>query len=198
MKNIKKLQIIIVSILIGNSLNAMYLRNPSQKIDVYMGGTNGRYSNFRSLEAQELYSIELNNSVCRFRKLFKEFEDKMPIDQAFKLFMDLGCRGKAMFVAHEIVLNEILSSEEVVAYINRKKGLLNRIVERLRAEGFNSGMILYRLKHEEIDGFKANFGLNSRALDMFLEENFEDINPIGPKDDADLADGLAPSPQDFD
>lgn len=182
MKNIKNLYIIILYVLFGSSLNAINRINTDGRINIFTNGVN------IELEPQESYLGYVNRAVQYLRERFNDFKTQVPIDQAFDRFMSLRFPGMIMFDAHEILRSELLSSEEIIKYINDQKEIFAGNLSKIREEGFEElGIIVYQL----INMVNARSRLERKALKEFLYENFRNINPIGPSDDADLADELS-------
>lgn len=192
MKMLKNIVTVLFLIGIGNSLNAMRRGNPIEKVGVYMGGHGGRYSNLQYLEPQEFYEIERDRAVAHFRELFESFKnEEESIYYAYSSFMNLGLSGIPMWDAHEIVRKEIISSEEVIDYINSEKELLDKIVMKLNEKYDDLGVVSYLIEDDYWieSGRRLNY-LQEIALEEYLEERFEGIKPVRPRDDADLADEL--------
>lgn len=175
MQNIKKMSVLILSVLIGNSLNAMTRDN---------------------LKTAESYRERLDEYVSMLRARFEHSRNRFPdISEAFNHFETCTILGKINFIAQLIVRREILASDEVKEYIEREKELLREKVSGLKNKYSDLEVVLYYL---ELSYWYGTNRLKRFALNLFLEENFKGIRPIGPRDDADLADGLAPAPQDLD
>ena len=139
------------------------------------------------LAQQEAYEERKNEAISDLRDRFVELKSAYPpISRAVARFYSLGLRGKAMFDAHKMVLNDILSNDEdVIEYINTQKIVLEEMLQGLMAECDD---LQFACSYLEISYPYGLDSLKRIALGQFLSEKLGSIALLEFDDDADLMD----------